>query len=386
MLRLYLSKIKYFSTSSTNTLKITNTSFTRLQALRARLEKEENEQNVPILPSTAAGCAPILPNELEQLATASSTNKYQKKPDWLKISTPTGERRENLDRLLSDVKKLNLATVCEEAKCPNIGECWGGKDGTATATIMLMGDTCTRGCHFCAVKTSHTPPPLDPEEPKRVAEAIVRWGLGYVVLTSVDRDELLDQGAGHFSETVKRIKSAKPGILVECLTPDFRGVETCVDEVVKSGLDVFAHNVETTENEQRRVRDYRAGWNQSLSVLARAKKTAQDNKLTMLTKTSFMLGVGEKDVDLRRGLRQLADIGVDVVTFGQYLRPTPRHMPMDRYVTPEEFEAWKKEAMDLGFLYVASGPLVRSSYKAGEYFLEGELKRRKALVEKDGVM
>lgn len=318
-----------------------------------------------------------MPDDLEAHVAAekgqAARPKREPKPEWLKIDTPTGARRENLDRLLADVKKLNLATVCEEAKCPNIGECWGGKEGTATATIMLMGDTCTRGCYFCSVKTSRTPPPLDAAEPKRVAEAIARWGLSYVVLTSVDRDDLADQGAGHLAETVSRLKASKPGMLVEVLTPDFRGVHECIDTVARSGLDVFAHNVETTEALQGRVRDHRAGWRQSLSVLERAKATAP----ALLTKTSFMLGLGEADEDLRKGLRQLRDSGVDVVTFGQYLRPTARHLPVVRYVPPAEFDGWKAEAEALGFLYVASAPLVRSSYKAGEYFLEGLLRARR---------
>ena len=279
--------------------------------------------------------------------------------------------------MLADVRALNLATVCEEARCPNLGECWsGGKSGVATATIMLMGDTCTRGCYFCAVKTSRAPPPLDAGEPARVADAVARWGLGYVVLTSVDRDELLDQGAGHFAETVRGIKAARPSTLVECLTPDFRGDHACIDTVVASGLDVFAHNVETVPELQARVRDHRAGWAQSLSVLTRARTAAEASGKALITKTSFMLGVGEDAAGLRAALRELADARVDVVTFGQYLRPSPRHMPVARYVHPDEFEAWKAEALSLGFLYVAAGPLVRSSYKAGEYFLENELRRR----------
>jgi lipoic acid synthetase len=244
-----------------------------------------------------------------------------------------------------------------------------------------MGDTCTRGCSFCAVKTAAAPPPLDAAEPARVAAAVARWGLGYVVLTSVDRDELADQGAGHFAETVRALKAAAPQLLVECLTPDFRGEAACIDAVAAAGPDVFAHNVETTEALQRRVRDHRAGWAQSLAVLTRARATAAADGAPLISKTSFMLGVGETAADLRAALRELADARVDVVTFGQYLRPTPRHMPIDRYVHPDEFDAWKEEALAMGFLYVASGPLVRSSYKAGEYFLEHELKRRRAAAD-----
>ena len=234
----------------------------------------------------------MMPDEVSSAAAAHASSK---KPAWLKVSAPTGAAAANLSRLLADVKSLNLSTVCEEARCPNIGECWGGGGGTATATIMLMGDTCTRGCSFCAVKTAAAPPPLDAGEPARVAAAVARWGLGYVVLTSVDRDELADQGAGHFAETVRALKAAAPGLLVECLTPDFRGEARCVDTVAAAGPDVFAHNVETTEALQRRVRDHRAGWAQSLSVLARARRRGGGpaGGQPLLTKTSFMLGVGE---------------------------------------------------------------------------------------------
>jgi len=237
-----------------------------------------------------------------------------------------------------------------------------------------MGDTCTRGCSFCAVKTARLPPPLDPAEPKRVAEAIAAWGLNYVVLTSVNRDDLPDQGSGHFAETVSHLKRMMPKILVECLTPDFRGNGELIDFVARSGIDVFAHNIETVERLQGRVRDHRAGFKQSLGVLQRAKKAVP----TILTKTSIMLGVGETSDDVRRTIKDVYAAGVDIITFGQYLRPSPAHMALDRYVPPEEFDQWKKEAEETGFLYVASGPLVRSSYKAGELFIEGAIKKRKA--------
>jgi lipoic acid synthetase len=325
--------------------------------------------------ATAAGCAPpVAPLAPAAAAAPASPRRRDPKPTWLRIDAPTGDRAANLARLSSSVKSLNLATVCEEAKCPNIGECWGGKGGTATATIMLMGDTCTRGCHFCNVKTARAPPPLDPAEPARVAEAIVAWGLDYVVLTSVDRDDLPDQGSGHLSETVRRLKAARPSLLVEVLTPDFRGDGPTIDAVALSGLDVFAHNVETVERLQARVRDHRAGYAQSLGVLTRAKAAAPG----LITKTSVMLGLGETADDIRATIRDVRAAGIDVITFGQYLRPTPRHLPVDRYVTPEEFDGWRGEAEAAGFLYVASGPLVRSSYKAGEYFLEHTLKKRRA--------
>lgn len=362
----------------------------RLAALRRRLEEEDVHGGAslsapppPLQTFSAAGCAPLVSADDESVAAGTATgvgvgrHGGPPKPPWLRVAAPSGEAAARASAMLADVRALNLATVCEEARCPNLGECWsGGKSGVATATIMLMGDTCTRGCYFCAVKTSRAPPPLDAGEPARVADAVARWGLGYVVLTSVDRDELLDQGAGHFAETVRGIKAARPSTLVECLTPDFRGDHACIDTVVASGLDVFAHNVETVPELQARVRDHRAGWAQSLSVLTRARTAAEASGKALITKTSFMLGVGEDAAGLRAALRELADARVDVVTFGQYLRPSPRHMPVARYVHPDEFEAWKAEALSLGFLYVAAGPLVRSSYKAGEYFLENELRRR----------
>ena len=296
----------------------------------------------------------------------SGSKKTLPKPDWLKADVPSGE---NYQKLKSTVRSLKLATVCEEAKCPNIGECWGGAKGTATATIMIMGDTCTRGCSFCAVKTSRLPPPLDPHEPENVAKAIAEWGLDYVVLTSVDRDELPDQGANHFANTVRALKERRPEILVECLTPDFRGNGTLIDIVASSGLDVYAHNIETVERLQRRVRDYRAGYAQSLGVLSRVKET----KPTLVTKTSLMLGLGESESDIRNTIRDLRIAGVDILTFGQYLRPSKRHISVQRYVPPAEFDAWRVEALAAGFKYVASGPLVRSSYRAGELFLKGLL-------------
>jgi len=295
--------------------------------------------------------------------------KLEPKPSWLKAEPPKGE---NYERLKNTVKGLGLATVCEEARCPNIGECWGGKQGTATATIMLMGDTCTRGCRFCAVKTSRTPPPLDPDEPRKVAEAIHKWGLDYVVLTSVDRDDLPDGGAAHIAETVRRLKTGDKVPLVEVLTPDFQGKLELVALVANSGLDVYAHNVETVEALTPFVRDYRAGYRQSLKVLEHAKKVRPN----LITKSSIMLGCGETDEQVRQTLRDLREHGVDVVTFGQYLRPSPRHMKVAAYITPDKFQHWREEAEAMGFLYVASGPLVRSSYRAGEFFLEHHLKAR----------
>ena len=246
-------------------------------------------------------------------AVVKGSKKTLPKPSWLKAEAPRGE---SYERLRKQARDLKLATVCEEARCPNIGECWAGGEGKATATIMIMGDTCTRGCAFCSVKTSRCPKPLDPNEPVNVATAVSSWGLGYIVLTSVDRDELPDQGANHFAETVRQIKKRSPKLLVECLTPDFRGEESLIKEVALSGLNVFAHNVETVKRLQRRVRDYRAGYDQSINVLKLAKK----HNPKLITKTSLMLGLGEDDEEIRQTLKDLRANDVDVVTFGQYLR------------------------------------------------------------------
>ncbi|XP_041053100.1 lipoyl synthase, mitochondrial [Carcharodon carcharias] len=291
-------------------------------------------------------------------------------PPWLKTEIPLGK---NYNKLKNTLRNLNLHTVCEEARCPNIGECWGGGEkGTATATIMLMGDTCTRGCRFCSVKTSRKPPPLDPDEPFNTANAIAEWNLDYVVLTSVDRDDLPDGGAKHLAATVSHLKGRHSKIIVECLTPDFRGDLKAVETVAASGLDVYAHNVETVRELQRTVRDPRAKFDQSLSVLKHAKQV----KPSLLSKTSIMLGLGETDEQVYATLKELQEAGVDCVTLGQYMQPTKRHLKVNEYITPEKFKYWENVGNELGFLYTASGPLVRSSYKAGEYFLKKILSER----------
>jgi len=239
-----------------------------------------------------------------------------------------------------------------------------------------MGDACTRGCRFCGVKTNKAPQPLDPHEPEHTAEALSRWGLGYVVLTSVDRDDLADGGARHFTETIMKIKQKKPDILVEALTGDYAGDLEMVAMVANSGLDVYAHNVETVEELSPFVRDRRATFQQSLAVLQAAKKA----KAGLITKTSIMLGFGETEEQLWAALKDLRKVDVDVVTFGQYMRPTKRHMKVEEYVHPDTFELWRQRALDLGFLYCASGPLVRSSYKAGEAFIENVLKKRRGVT------
>eukprot|EP00619_Florenciella_sp_RCC1007_P008336 CAMPEP_0205910030 /NCGR_PEP_ID=MMETSP1325-20131115/4212_1 /ASSEMBLY_ACC=CAM_ASM_000708 /TAXON_ID=236786 /ORGANISM="Florenciella sp., Strain RCC1007" /LENGTH=451 /DNA_ID=CAMNT_0053276359 /DNA_START=73 /DNA_END=1428 /DNA_ORIENTATION=+ len=283
------------------------------------------------------------------------------RPDWFRVPAPGGEQTK-FNEVKDKVKELGLATVCEEAQCPNIGECWNG----GTGTIMLLGDTCTRGCRFCAVKTSSTPPPPDAFEPFSTAKAVSEWGVSYVVLTSVDRDDLPDGGAAHFALTVEMIKRTTPDIRVECLVSDFQGDEASIEALATSPLDVYAHNVETVERLTPFVRDKRAGYVQSLLALAAAKKA----RPSLYTKTSLMLGLGESDDEVREAIRDIRSVGVDVLTLGQYLRPTEQHLAVVEYVHPDKFDAFKKYALELGYSYVAAGPLVRSSYKAGEFFIE----------------
>jgi lipoyl synthase len=289
-----------------------------------------------------------------------------RKPEWIKMRAPSGERYLELKEMLKDLK---LATVCQEAACPNIGECWGG----GTATIMLMGEVCTRGCRFCNVKTGNPRGKLDHEEPEKVAYAVSKMGLDYVVLTSVDRDDLPDEGASHFARTVALLKEQVPGLMIEVLTPDFKGNESLVAQIVDAEPDVFAHNVETVERLTPRVRDPRATYRQSLHVLQFVKKHDQ----TRYTKSSIMLGLGEQEEEVRQTLRDLRSVGCDVVTFGQYLQPQQRHLPVESFVTPEAFKQWQVEAEGMGFLYVASGPMVRSSYRAGEFFMKGVIEKRR---------
>ncbi|QCC51843.1 lipoyl synthase [Halapricum salinum] len=288
-----------------------------------------------------------------------------RKPRWLKSQPPTGERFTEIKQTL---REHDLHTVCEEANCPNLGECWSGADaggsGPGTATFMLMGDRCSRGCNFCDVETGGMNA-LDPEEPRQVAAAVAEIGLDYVVLTSVDRDDLDDQGAGHFAETIREIKRRQPETLVEALIPDFQGEPALVGKVVDAGPDVLAHNVETVERLQWPVRDRRAGYEQSLSVLR------QIANADPYAKTSLMLGVGEYDYEIYQALSDLRAVGVDIVTLGQYLQPTRSHLEVSEYVHPDAFDTWQRVAEDeLGFAYCASGPLVRSSYRAGELFVE----------------
>ncbi|KAK4531186.1 hypothetical protein CCYA_CCYA07G2043 [Cyanidiococcus yangmingshanensis] len=345
-----------------------STSRPRLEALRQRLKTETAAEE--LLGKTSGGG---LSSHSSPSAGRFDAYASQRKPSWLLVRPPGDhDSASEYERLRTTVRELNLHTVCEEARCPNIGECWGG----GTATIMLMGDVCTRGCRFCSVKTSRKPPAIDPNEPENVSTAISRWGLRYVVLTSVDRDDLPDGGASHIASTVGLLKRKMPAILIETLTPDFRGSNSAVDTVVNSGVDVFAHNLETVERLQHVVRDYRAGYRQSLKVLERAKFHPQRGQ-EIVTKSSLMLGVGERQSEVRQSMKDLLNAGVQILTLGQYLRPSHRNMKVEEWVHPEEFVEWKREGEALGFLYVAAGPLVRSSYRAGEFFIESLLRRRR---------
>ena len=282
-------------------------------------------------------------------------------PPWLKVTAGGGARYQHVRETLS---RLRLETVCRSARCPNVGECWGG----GTATVMLLGAACTRGCRFCHVPSLARPPPPDPDEPRRVAEAVRALGLDYVVVTSVDRDDLPDGGAGHFAEAIRQL-TAIPRLLVEVLTPDFRGDADAVRVVGRAAPTVFATNVETTRRLSPRVRDPRAGYDQTLRVLAQVKREFP----AIVTKSSIMVGLGETDAEVEETLRDLRGVGVEIVTLGQYLRPSGRHLPVVEYVTPARFEAYRQAGRRLGFRYVASGPLVRSSYRAAELFLSGEI-------------
>jgi lipoic acid synthetase len=285
-----------------------------------------------------------------------------RKPEWLKTRPPSGQR---FTEIRQSLRERDLNTVCEEANCPNLGECWSGRNGPGTATFMLMGDRCSRGCNFCDVETGGMDA-LDEAEPDQVAEAVAEIGLDYVVLTSVDRDDLPDQGAGHFARTIREIKRRDPGILVEALIPDFQGDPQLVGKVLEAGPDVLAHNVETVERLQWPVRDRRAGYEQSLSVL---RQIAEESDA--YAKTSLMLGVGEYDHEVYQTLGDLRSVGVDIVTLGQYLQPSRSHLEVSEYVHPDAFDTWRRVAEEeLDFLYCASGPMVRSSYRAGELFVE----------------
>jgi lipoic acid synthetase len=289
--------------------------------------------------------------------------KLAKKPEWIKVKLPTGKDYVRIRRI---IKSFCLNTVCEEALCPNIADCWG----SGTATIMILGDICTRACKFCSVTKGNPKGYLDVNEPERVARAVFKANLDYVVLTSVCRDDLKDGGASHFAETIKAIKKIRPKAIVEVLIPDFQGDESSLKKVVDANPNVIGHNIEVVERLSKLVRDRRASYELSLFVLEKIKELNPK----IYTKSSIMVGLGETKDEVIQAMKDLRLAKVDFLTIGQYLRPSKRQMQVVRYVSPNEFKYYEQIGLSLGFLFVASGPLVRSSYKAGEYFVKSVLR------------
>jgi lipoyl synthase len=298
-----------------------------------------------------------------------TTQPLVPKPDWLKARMPSGANPVSQQR---QRLKIHLTTVCEEARCPNLGTCWQ----SGTATFMLMGDTCTRACRFCAVKTARQPPPLDDQEPDRLVDTIAALALKYVVLTTVDRDDLPDQGAAHIKRCIEAIRSRLPSVLIEALIPDFRGSPALIREIAQSPADVIGHNIECVRRLTPRVRDHRAGYDQSLEVLRNLKTFRPD----IDTKSSLMLGFGESEAEVLECLRDIRDTGADFLTLGQYLQPDRTKLPVTNYVHPDTFKRYEQAALAMGFEYAASGPLVRSSYQAGEHYIRA----RNAAAENPG--
>jgi len=309
--------------------------------------------------------------------SADGSLPARRHPDWIKARMPSGDNYHELKGLLSG---LNLNTVCEEARCPNIGECWDQR----TATVMILGDTCTRACGFCAIKTGK-PTWFDDDEPRRVAEAVAAMNLDHVVVTSVARDDLPDGGAGAFAATIRELRARKPLMGVEVLIPDFNGEETPLRTVMAAAPDILNHNLETVRRLQKPVRK-RARWDRSLYVLARAKEMARDIGYPVHTKSSLMVGLGESRPELTEAFEALRAADVDILTIGQYLRPSLKHLPLERYYHPDEFAEMKVEALALGFKHVESAPLVRSSYHARDQVPGAELKRlrRQATLDAEG--
>ncbi|MEC7859438.1 MAG: lipoyl synthase [Pseudomonadota bacterium] len=278
----------------------------------------------------------------------------EKKPKWIRISA--NQNNKSFELIKERTKNLKLSTVCEEAKCPNLSECWS----RGTATFMVMGDTCTRACQFCSVNTGNPKGWLDKDEPEKIAKTVQEMGIRYVVLTCVTRDDLSDGGAQHFAETVKAIKSVDKNIEVEVLTSDFNGDQSAIRTIVNSPIKVFAQNIETVERLTHPIRDPRAGYLKTMEVLKHAKEINKH----IITKSSIIVGLGENDREIYKTFEDLRNHNVDIVTLGQYLRPTLNHHPIDRWVTPEEFEMYREKGLEYGFLEVVSGPMVRSSYRA----------------------
>ena len=317
---------------------------------------EKGESNLIPAVNVPSGEKFVTPSGIHAIKDGIKSSKADsqrlKKPDFLRMRVRHSPKYESVKDI---VKQHRLATVCEEAKCPNISECWSA----GTATIMLMGEVCTRACRFCSVNTGNPKGWLDAEEPENTAKAVQLMGLSYVVLTSVNRDDLPDGGAGHYAKTIKEVKRLNPDTGVEALTPDFLGLESAIETLLDSGLDVFAQNVETVKRLTHPVRDPRAGYEQTLDVLKYAAQTSD-----VITKTSLMLGLGETDDELLECMDDLRNASVDVLTLGQYLQPTKNHLPVERFVTPDEFERYREWGLKKGFKEVVSGVFVRSSYRA----------------------
>jgi len=327
----------------------------------------------PALPPTIAMGGAIGPAGPD--AGAEGARRH---PAWIRARMPSGETYHDLRRRL---ETLNLNTVCQEARCPNMGDCWGQR----TATLMILGDTCTRACGFCAVKTGR-PTWFDPDEPRRVAEAVAYMDLEHVVITSVARDDLPDGGAGVFAATIRQLRARCPQTGVEVLIPDFNGDEVPLRAVMEAGPDILNHNLETVRRLQKPVRK-RARWDRTLSVLERAKAYAGEYGRPALTKSSLMVGLGETRDELTEAFEALRAVDCDILTVGQYLRPSEQHLPVERYYHPDEFAEMKAEALALGFQHVESGPLVRSSYHARDQVpgaAERAAARRRAVLDADG--
>jgi lipoic acid synthetase len=321
----------------------------------------------PGAPGTGGGASSRLGND--RSGGPRTGSDVLRKPAWLKVPLPGGEAHGRLKAL---TRSLGLHTVCEEARCPNLGECWRGEH--ATMTLMVLGDECTRACRFCAVKTVRQAAPPDPAEPEHVGRAIAELRLAYVVITSVDRDDLPDGGSAHYAACIREVRARAPQTAIETLAPDYQGEQLAT--LIAAKPDVFAHNVEVVSRLQRRIRDPRCSFEKSLDTLRGAK--ALDPGL--FTKSSLMVGLGETPAEIEEALVLLRSAGVDFLTVGQYLRPSPKHAPVREYVTPERFFEIQKLGESLGFTYVASGPLVRSSYRAGEFFAARLIRERREAV------
>jgi len=293
----------------------------------------------------------------------------QRLPDWFRVKLPSGELQQKFNQTKDTVTDNMLHTVCQEAKCPNIHECWAAKD----ATFMVAGQECTRGCRFCAVGTIKRPPPLDEKEPENLADAISSMGLNHAVITVVNRDDLADSGASHYRKCLEAVRERAPEVTLELLCSDLAGDHDALESLLLNlDLEVFAHNVECVPRLDSIVRDARASFSQSLDILKKAKELRPD----ILTKSSIMVGLGETDEEISEVLAILRNARVDLVTIGQYLAPSPNHLPVDRFPEPEKYDSWSKEIEDLGFLGWACGPLVRSSYKAGELLSKASVRLR----------